>query len=376
MKRHLNYRLLALIAILTVGGLLFLSTLSAPASLKAFGNPNYYFFRQTVSVLIGLVLFLIFFKTPLHILKKLAPIFLAVNIVLLIFVFLPVIGTEFWGAKRWVSIGGKTIQPSEFLKLTSILYVASLISNKLSNKPKKAGVNISRKSGNNLIEVFLPFFILLCIIGLFLVFQRDLGTLGIIIVALLTIYFLSETPVWHTMLSTSIMIIGAASLIIFEPYRVKRFLVFLNPEVDPLGIGFQLRQSLIAIGSGGFFGNGLGMSTQKFGFLPQAMSDSIFAILGEELGFLGGIILISLFLYFLWLGLQVANNSNDKFGKLAAVGISTWITFQAFVNIMSSIGMFPLTGIPLPFLTYGGSHIITELAACGILLNIGSHNRS
>jgi len=373
LKRHLNYHLLALITILTVGGLLFLSTLSAPASLKIFGNPNYYFFRQTISVLIGLVLFLILLKLPLHIIKKIAPILLIINAILLVLVFIPVVGAEFWGAKRWINIGGKTIQPSEFLKLTSILYVSSLISTRFSKSPKRGNINISRKSGNNFIEVFLPFFILLGIIALFLVFQRDLGTLGIIIVALLTIYLLADTPLWHTILSASIMILGAVSLIALEPYRVKRFLVFLNPEIDPLGIGFQLRQSLIAIGSGGIFGNGLGMSTQKFGFLPQAMSDSIFAILGEELGILGGIVLISLFLYFIWLGLKIANKSDDKFAKLTAIGISTWITFQAFINIMSSVGMFPLTGIPLPFFTYGGSHIITELAACGILLNISKH---
>jgi len=366
--------LLILISILTVGGLLFLSTLSAPASLKTFGNPNYYFFRQTISIVIGLVAFLIFLKLPLRWIKKLAPILLILNILILIMVFLPIIGTEFWGAKRWISIGGKTIQPSEFLKITSILYVSSLVSNKLSTTLKKGNITLSRRNNNNFKEVFLPFFILLGIITTILIFQKDLSTLGVITITLLTIYFLAKTPLWHTFLFLVIIISGTILLIFFEPYRVRRFLVFLNPEIDPLGIGFQLRQSLIATGSGGIFGNGLGMSTQKFGFLPQAMSDSVFAIIGEELGFIGSFVLISLFIYFVWLGFKIANKSNDNFSKLTAIGISIWITFQAFINIMSSIGMFPLSGIPLPFLTYGGSHIIAELAACGILLNISKNS--
>lgn len=373
MKRHLNYHLLALITLLTIGGLLFLATLSAPASLKIFNDPNYYFFRQAVSVAIGIILFLVFLKIPLDLLKKLALALLIINIILLVLVFLPVIGTEFWGAKRWISIGGKTIQPSEFLKITSVLYVASLLSNKLSKTQKKGNMTLSRRGNNNFREAFLPFFILLAIIGVILIFQKDLSTLGVVIITLLTIYFLADTPVWHTILSLAIMISGAILFIALEPYRVRRFLVFLNPETDPLGIGFQLRQSLIAVGSGGFFGNGLGMSTQKFGFLPAAMSDSIFAILGEELGILGGLVLISLFVYFAWLGFKTAHQSDNKFSKLTAIGIVTWITFQAFINIMSSIGMFPLAGIPLPFFSYGGSHIIAELAACGILLNISKN---
>ncbi len=374
MKRHINYHLLALVAALTTGGLLFLATLSAPASLKTFGNPNYYFFHQIISIAIGLMLFLVFLKLPLDWLKKLAPIFLILNILLLILVFFPVIGTEFWGAKRWINIGGKTIQPSEFLKITSILYVSSLISNKLSKNTKRGNTTSSRRiSNNNFTAVFLPFFILLGVISVILIFQKDLSTLGVITMTLLTIYFLADTPIWHTILSLVIIISGAVSFIVFEPYRIKRFLVFLNPEVDPLGIGFQLRQSLIAVGSGGFFGNGLGMSTEKFGFLPQAMSDSIFAILGEELGIVGCIVLISLFLYFAWLGFKIVNKSDNKFSKLVAIGIYTWITFQAFINIMSSIGMFPLAGIPLPFFSYGGSHIVAEIAACGILLNISKN---
>jgi len=154
---------------------------------------------------------------------------------------------------------------------------------------------------------------------------------------------------------------------------VQRFLVFLHPEADPLGVGFQLKQSLLAVGSGGIFGKGLGMSTQKFGYLPQAMSDSMFAILGEETGIIGCTILLLLFLAFCWQAIKIANNSSDKFGKLIAIGITVWFMTQAFMNIASAIGIFPLSGIPLPFFSYGGSHIISELIAVGLLLNISKH---
>ena len=171
-------------------------------------------------------------------------------------------------------------------------------------------------------------------------------------------------------LFSSLEIASALLLIKIEPYRVQRFLVFLHPEADPLGIGFQLKQSLLAVGSGGWFGKGLGMSTAKFGFLPQSMSDSIFAIVGEELGLIGCTILILLFVFFFWQCIKIAKNSHDKFGKLTAIGITTWILLQSFMNIASTLGIFPLAGIPLPFFSYGGSHIIAELMAVGLLLNI------
>jgi cell division protein FtsW len=162
-------------------------------------------------------------------------------------------------------------------------------------------------------------------------------------------------------------------LIKFEPYRLDRWLIFLHPNADPLGKGFQLRQSLISLGSGGVFGKGLGMSVQKYGFLPQAMSDSIFAIIGEETGAIGCIALIAIFILFFWLGLQISKNSNDKFSKMTSIGIVFWITLQAFINISSVAGIFPLTGVPLPFFSYGGSHLVVELIGVGLLLNISKN---
>jgi len=186
-------------------------------------------------------------------------------------------------------------------------------------------------------------------------------------------YFSARTPLWHTLLIIVGGLGGLLFMIRFEPYRLARWFTFIHPNADPLGKGLQQVQSLISLGSGGIFGKGLGMSTQKFGFLPQAMSDSIFAIIGEESGAIGCIALVALFILFFWLGLQIAKNSNDKFSKMTAIGIVFWITLQAFINISSVTGIFPLAGIPLPFFSYGGSHMIVEFIGVGLLLNISKN---
>ena len=374
MKNHINYYFLAAVIVLAFFGILFLATLSAPASMQYFGNTNYYLFHQLIALAIGLVAGFLVYKIPLHILKKISLPFLIINILLLLAVFLPFLGAKFWGAKRWINIGGLTFQPSEFFKIAVILYLSAWLSTKFSENLKRGWLISAKKGYHDFIKVFLPFAALLAIIVLIFYFQKDVSTLIIISAALLAIYFSAGTPIWHTIL---LILSGAAGLLILikiEPYRVQRFLAFLHPEKDPLGIGLQLKQSLISVGSGGIFGNGLGMSTQKFGFLPQAMGDSIFAILGEEIGIIGCSILIFGFLFFLWQGIKIASASTDKFSKLTAIGITTWIVFQAFFNIGSTLGLLPLSGIPLPFFSYGGSHIVAEMIGVGILLNISKHS--
>ncbi len=373
MKRAINYYFLAAVIVLMFSGMLFLATLSAPASMQYFGNTNYYIFHQLIALGIGLIAGFVFYKIPLHILKKLSLAFLIISLLVLVAVFIPFIGTKFWGAKRWISVGNNTFQPSEFLKITAVLYLSAWLSSKFSESGRKGFLILAKKGYYNFIKVFVPFLILLAIITVIFYFQRDVSTLVIISVTLVAIYFAAGTPIWHAIL---LILSGAGGLLVLikiEPYRVQRFLTFLHPEKDPLGTGLQLKQSLISLGSGGIFGNGLGMSTQKFGFLPQAMGDSIFAIVGEELGIVGCAVLVFLFLFFLWQGIKIASASTDKFSKLTAVGITTWIAFQAFFNIGSTLGLLPLSGIPLPFFSYGGSHIIAELMGVGILLNISKN---
>lgn len=373
MKRRINYYFLFIVISLIIFGLLFLATLSAPASLQIFGNTNYYLFRQFLSFVIGLILGFVAFKTPLNFFKKIALPLLIINLLILVLVFLPGIGVKFWGAQRWIGIGKNTFQPSEFLKITAILYLAALISSKFSVHSKRSWILLAKKGYHNFIKVFLPFFFLLAIISAILILQPDISTMGVLSISLIALYFSARTPIWHTILTALVGVMSALLLVYFKPYRAQRLLVFFNPETDPLGIGFQLKQSLLALGSGGIFGKGLGMSTQKFGFLPQAMSDSTFAVLGEEAGIIGASVLVLLYLLFFWQGIRISSSASDKFAKLTAVGITVWITSQAFINIASTIGIFPLSGIPLPFFSYGGSHIIAEMIGVGILLNISKN---
>lgn len=373
MKKRFNYYLLFLTIILNVIGILFLATFSAPASLKTFGNTNYYLVRQLWKVFLAVILAVIAFKIPLHIFKRWAPVLLLINLLLLVIVFFPVIGSKFWGAQRWLSFAGITFQPSEFLKLTAILYLSAWLSNRLSESRKKDWLSLAKKGYYNLRQLFIPFLFFLAVISIILILQPNISTLGLIVLSLLIMYFAAGTPLWHSFLIIAAGIAGLSVLINIGNYRFERFLVFLHPEIDPLGIGFQVKQSLIAVGSGGIFGKGLGMSSQKFGFLPQAMSDSIFAVFAEETGFLGSFTLIILFLLFLSLGLKIARASNNKFSKLTALGITSWIVIQAVINICSTLGIVPLSGIPLPFFSYGGSHLVAELVGVGILLNISQH---
>lgn len=374
MKKRFNYFLFFLALFLLCFGFLFLAALSSRASLERFNNTYYYLTHQLLfGILPGIFLGFLAFKIPLHYIKKISPILLAISLATLVLVLLPFLGLRFWGASRWLKIGIFSFQPSEFLKLASILYLSAWISSKLYEE-KSRGWKLNLKKGyHNIIYILVPFIVFLSTISLMMVLQKDVTTLGIIGCTLIVIYFTARTPLWHALCIIGSAMVGLMLLIRFESYRFDRFLIFLNPESDPLGKGYQLRQSLISLGSGGIFGKGLGMSSQKFGYLPQEMSDFIFSILGEELGIIGCLAVVGLFILFFWLGIKIAMNSGDKFGKLTAVGITFWITLQAFINIGSTIGILPISGVPLPFFSYGGSHAIAELIGVGLLLNISKN---
>lgn len=371
MKKHIDYYLLISVIILIVLGLLFLATLSAPSSLKNFGTANFYLFRQLRNFVPAIVLGLIAFFIPINFIKKISPWLLVLNLIILLFVMF--FGENFWGAQRWIFIFGISLQPSEFLKLTSIIYLSAWLSNRVKTEKLKGIKSYGKNIFYNFTKLFLHFVVFLSIISIILIKQPDLTTLGIIGITLLFVYFIAKTPFWHFILSIFSAIGLLYILIKIEPYRLSRLMTFLNPEADPLGAGFQVKQSLIAVGSGGIFGKGIGMSSQKFGFLPQSMTDSIFPIIAEETGIVGSCILIFLFLFFIYRGFKIAKNSSDKFSQLIAFGIVFWISTQAFINISSAIGMWPLGGIPLPFFSYGGSHLLTELVGVGFLLNISKN---
>ena len=372
-KQQPDKILLILTILLVTSGILLIATISFPLALEKF-NDGYYFLRHQIiyGLIPGVILGFIAFKTPLNFLRKKSLILFLINLIILSFVFLPNIGATFGGATRWVKLGNITFQPSEFLKITAILYLASLVS---KNSFKKGNAPARRQHPKKFYSQLFSFLIIFGIISLILKSQPDISTLGTILSSLIVIYFSAKTPFFHNVLIILLCLAGLFFLLQSASYRLERVSVFLEPDVDSLGIGYQLKQSLITVGSGKILGQGIGMSRQKFGFLPQPASDSIFAIFAEETGFLGSIILILTFLAFLWRGIKISKESPEMFPQLVGLGITFWIVLQAFLNISGLLGIIPLSGTPLSFISYGGSHLITELIGVGLLLNISRYKR-
>ncbi len=365
-----DYTLILTVAALLLIGVVIIASVSTMPSQQTFGTPYYYLGRHIIYILIGILAGFITFKTKLSLLKKWSVPLLGINLALLLLVLK--FGFSSGGATRWMIIGPIMIQPSEFLKLTLIIFLAAWlekVADQNNLKKKKKASNESKRG----LAISLLFFVISA--GL-LIAQPDFGTTVVIFSVFAIMYFLTGAPLWHT-ISLGLSGLGAMAVLVkIAPYRFERLLIFLNPDLDPMGKGYQIKQTFIAIGSGGLFGLGLGMSRQKFGFLPETMTDTIFATLAEEAGFIGSFVLVSLLILFLWMGINIAKKASDKFSFLAAAGIVSWIIVQSFVNIGAMVGVLPLTGIPLPFISYGGSHLITELAAIGILLNISKNKKA
>lgn len=360
--------LLAVSGLISIG-IIALASSSAVFSLEQFGKTGYYFIHQLFyGIIPGIFLGIIAFFLPLSFYKKGSFIFILFALILMMMVFIPGFGLVSGGALRWLKIGPFSFQPSEILKLSFIIYLSSWLSNRIKAKPQK---------DKNWKITLIPFFCILGFIFLLFYFQSNASTLGLILSVGSVMYFLSGTPLWHMLILGLGGLAMSGFMIVFEPYRIRRVLVALNILKDPMGAGYQVKQSLIAIGSGGITGIGLGISQQKFGnYLPQTMSDSIFSIFAEETGFIGCLALILLFIFFFYKCIRIAFKSNDKFSQLFAIGTGVWICLQSFINIGAMIQLFPLTGIPLPFISYGGSHIFMELTAVGILFNISKHNQA
>jgi cell division protein FtsW len=343
-------------------GLVALASASGPVSIELTGNSLYFLKHQILFGLIpGLIMAFIFYKLKIDILKKWSFVFFAFAALLALAVFLPKIGSMVGGGTRWIEIFGISFQPSELLKLAFILYLS-------------AWIHKFKDAKNKFKTILLPFLIILSLVSTILILQKDLGTLIIILAISGVIYFTSHTPISHTAIIVGLVILGIAYAILFEPYRVNRLTVFLNPSADPLGAGYHVKQALMTIGSGGIFGKGLGLGEQKFGFMPAATTDSIFAIFGEEVGFVGTFSVVLLFGLFAWKGFKIARNQSDEFLRSVSIGITTWFVIQAIVNMGSMLGLSPLTGVPLTFLSYGSSAFVCELMALGILLNISKKN--
>lgn len=351
--------LIWLTLILAVFGLIMISSAGVYTSQKNFGTNYYYFNHQLIfGFLPGLFLFLLVSRMDCKIWKKLSLPLILISIGLLILVFVPGFGITAGGAKRWLNFFDFfSFQPAEVLKLTLIIYLASWFGSKSRlNKGEHGSV--------------AAFLIILFFIGIFIAAQPDIGSLGIIVAVALIMFFVSGIEFRRFLMIILLMAVVFSLLIVFSPYRFERLLTLINPAVDVRGRSYHLNQSLIAIGKSGWFGLGFGQGEQKLGLLPEPVSDSIFAVIGEELGFVGMILTSALILFFVLSAFNIARKTNNKFASLYAVGFGSWVGLQSFVNISSLSGLVPLTGIPLPFISYGGTSLAILMAAAGILTNI------
>ena len=349
--------LLIITLVLLVFGLIVLSSAGIVEGQKKFGFSYYYFYQQLISVGIGLLAMFIFSRINYKFWKKMSVLILLGALFLMILVFMPQFGYGLKGATRWLNIAGFSFQPSEILKLALIIYLAAWFGNRNDRM-------------RNWVYGTVPFLIILGIIAFLLLRQPDIGTLLIVIAISAVIYFLAGSPIKHFLMIGALILATLAILVVVEPYRFDRIKTYLDPSIDPKGISYQVNQSFISIGSGGVFGVGFGESVQKFGFLPEVVNDSIFAIVAEELGFVGSGFLIGLFIAFAFLMVRVANDVSDKFAKLFVMGMTSWVVGQSFINIAAISGLLPLTGIPLPFVSYGGTAIVALLTGMGIVFNI------
>lgn len=353
-----DYILLGTLLVIVVFGLIMLSSASTVVAYEKFDDTNYYLKHQLLyGVVLGFLLFIVVSKIDYHYWLRWAFPLLIITILLLFAVFVPGIGYEFGGANRWINVGGILFQPTEVVKLTFLMYLATWLSKREKNlKDFKEGL--------------VPFVFILGLIGVLVMMEPDMGTMAVIAIISLVVYFIAGAPwrhiIWLTIGGSALF----ALLVKLAPYRAARFTIFLNPELDPQGIGYHINQALLAIGSGGLFGLGLGHSRQKFNYLPEVAGDSIFAVIAEELGFVFCVLLIILYLIFMYRGYLVARNAPDQFGRLLGAGIVTWISFQAFINMGAMVSILPLTGITLPLISYGSSSMVCLLTGCGILANI------
>lgn len=358
-----DWTFIILVWVIVAFGLIILASAGVSVGYENYKDPNYFWKQQILfGALPGICIFIFTFLVDYHIWQKYSKYLFAVSVILLILVFAPSLKMEHGGASRWLKIGGFSFQPSELIKLTFLFFLADWLA------------NIQTKA-SDFKHHFLPFFaILSAVVGLILL-QPDMGTACIVVAIGLISYFLANGNLFYL---SGFSLFGAVLFFILiksEGYRMKRLMTFLHPELDPLGIGYHINQAILAVGSGGIFGRGYGQSRQKFMYLPEVVSDSIFAIIAEELGFISVVALILLFFAFFWRGFKIGEYAPDLFGKLLAIGISSWIIFQFLINICSMIGLVPMTGIPLPFISYGRSSLLVLMAGTGIVANISKQTK-
>ena len=360
---HPDYVLAISVFVLLAAGLIMMYSVSPVLSYKLLGSVsrNYYFVGQLMNIAAGTAAWILFSQVHYSFWKKWAKPMLILAAVMLVALLVPALSFSKNGATRWLQLGPLTFQPAEFLKLALVLYLAKWF------EQRGEGVR-------SLWDGLVPFTVLLAASGfVVVVMQRDMGTMLVVAAAAVSMYFVAGARLVHFGgLIAGGLAAGWLAIAAF-PHRMARLATFLDPSKDASGAGYQINQALIAIGSGGFLGLGLGKSIQLYGYLPEAANDSIFAIIAEEFGFIGSMMVLGLFALLAYRGFKVAQQAPDQFARLTAVGISAWMLSQAVINVAAMLSLVPLTGIPLPFISYGGSSLLLTLAASGILLNISKY---
>ncbi len=364
-RQGMDTTLLVMLGALVLFGLVMLSSASGPIAYQRFGDSWWYVRHQFLyGILPGIFIFASLSRIDYRFWRRWAFAAFAVAVILLVLVFLPGLRAD-WGTSRsWLHIGNYSFQPLEAVKFCLIVFLADRFSRDMAEE--RGGVAKS----------LLPFLAALGLVGVLLIAQPDFGGLVLVSGIAFLIYFAAGAPWNHIIALGAVGLVGAFAAMRTAPYRVQRLMTFMHPENDPLGIGYHINQAYLAIGSGGWFGLGLGHSRQKFQYLPEVTGDSIFAVMSEELGF----VVMMLFLVFMGLliarCLRLAREAPDDFGRLLAVGVAAWLLTQSLLNVGSMVGLLPLTGQPLPLVSYGGSSAMMFLAAMGVLANISSQGIS
>lgn len=364
-KEHTaDYVLLTYFVVFLIFGLLMLTSASAPIGYSKFGDKYFFVKRQIlIGVLPGLAAFFILAKINYNFLKRYAVTIFAGCIFLLLLVFVPGIGSTLGtNANSWIMIGSNSFQPAEFVKLGMIIFLAWYLAEK----------------GRDLVDLKKGFLVALGL-GLIpvamVVLQPDVGTASILFAILFGILFIAGSKIEHILGLAVAGFAGFALMIAIAPYRAARLMTFLHPEMDPLGVGYHINQAFLAIGSGGLLGLGLGHSRQKFEYLPEVNADSIYAVIAEEMGFFIAVGLIVLLVLICIRGFRLAKNAPDLFSRLLVAGIIVWFMVQSFMNIGAMVGLLPLTGIPLPFVSHGGTALFIAMAGVGILVNVSKYSQ-
>jgi cell division protein FtsW len=355
-RRSLAFLLLPT-AVLTIVGIVEVLSASSVSAYEQLGSSFFFFNRQVVYAAIGIVALVLCARMPYRVWQRCSVPVLGVAIVLMLLALHPSSGASAYGASRWIIIGPITLQPSELAKLGLIAFTASVLVRKWNHLDEPA-------------HLALPIAPVVAVVAGIVIMQRDLGTTIILCGSVFMVLFAAGVRLRYLAVTGFAGLAAAAALVFGESYRRERLLAAFDPLKDPLGAGYQVLQGYIALGSGGWWGVGLGASRQKWQYVPNAHTDFIFAILGEELGLVGEIVVLSMFVLVVYAGIRIAMSAPDVFGRLLAVGITCWIGLQAVVNLGAVTGLLPVTGVPLPFVSFGGSALVVSLAAIGILASI------